>query len=75
MTVLINIMASSVEIGLVFGVLAMGYMLTYKILEYYDLTLEGSYPLGAFLTAAAITSGLNPYLGLVLSVIGIWVLA
>lgn len=70
MTVLINIMASSVEIGLVFGVLAMGYMLTYKILEYYDLTLEGSYPLGAFLTAAAITSGLNPYFGLVLSVIG-----
>ena len=37
MTVLINIMASSVEIGLVFGVLAMGYMLTYKILEYYAL--------------------------------------
>ena len=70
MTVLLNIMASSVEIGLVFGVLAMGYMLTYKILEYYDLTLEGSYPLGAFLTAAAITSGLNPYLGLILSVIG-----
>ena len=56
MTVLMNIMASSVEIGLIFGVLAMGYMLSYKILEYYDLTLEGSYPLGAFLTAAAITS-------------------
>lgn len=70
MTVLINIMASSVEIGLIFGVLAMGYMLTYKILEYYDLTLEGSYPLGAFLTAAAITSGLNPYLGLILSILG-----
>lgn len=70
MTVLINIMVSSLEIGLIFGILAMGYMLSYKILNYYDLTLEGSYPLGAFLTAGIITSGLNPYLGLILSVLG-----
>src|SRR5699024_6318208 len=70
MTVLMNIMASSIEIGLIFGVLAMGYMISYKILEYYDLTLEGSYPLGAFLTAAVITSGLNPYLGLAFSILG-----
>lgn len=70
MTGLIASLGSSVEIGLIFGILAMGYMLSYKILEYYDLSLEGSYPMGAFLTAILITRGLNPYFGLCLSFLG-----
>lgn len=70
MTGLLGSLATSTEIGLIFGILAMGYMLSYKILEYYDLSLEGSYPMGAFLTAVIIAKGLNPYLGLVLSSIG-----
>lgn len=70
MSGLLGSLATSVEIGLIFGILAMGYMLSYKILEYYDLSLEGSYPMGAFLTAVIISKGLNPYLGLVLSSLG-----
>lgn len=64
MTGLFSSMATSLEVGLIFSILAMGYMLTYKFLEYYDLSLEGSYPLGAFLAAVLIQKGLSPYLGL-----------
>lgn len=64
MTGLLSSMATSLEVGLIFSILAMGYMLTYKFLEYYDLSLEGSYPLGAFLAAVLIQKGLSPYLGL-----------
>lgn len=64
MTGLLSSMLSSIEVGLIFSILAMGYMLTYKYLKYYDLSLEGSYPLGAFLAAVLIQKGLSPYLGL-----------
>ena len=47
----------------------MGYMLTYKFLKYYDLSLEGTYPLGAFLTAVLIQKGLGPYLGIIGSIV------
>lgn len=58
MSGLISSLLTSVEIGLIFGVLAMGYMLSYKILEYYDLSLEGSYPMGAFISAVLTQAGL-----------------
>lgn len=67
---LVQTLAASAEIGLIFAILAMGYMLSYKFLKFYDLSLEGTYPLGAFLTAIVIQGGLNPYLGLALSILG-----
>lgn len=69
MTGLLSSMLSSIEVGLIFSILAMGYMLTYKYLKYYDLSLEGTYPLGAFLAAVLIQQGLNPYLGILGSII------
>lgn len=69
MTGLISSMLSSIEVGLIFSILAMGYMLTYKYLKYYDLSLEGTYPLGAFLAAVLIQQGLNPYLGILGAII------
>lgn len=67
---LLPIFESSVEIGLVFAILAMGLMLTYKILGFYDLSIEGTYPLGAFIFAVLATKGLNPFLGMIISIIG-----
>lgn len=69
MTGLLSSMLSSIEVGLIFSILAMGYMLTYKYLKYYDLSLEGTYPLGAFLAAVLIQQGLNPYLGILGAII------
>lgn len=56
-----------IEQGLIYGILALGVYITYKILDFPDLTVDGSFPLGAAITAALITRGVNPYLTLVLS--------
>ena len=52
------------EQGLIYGILGLGVYITYKILDFPDLTADGSFPLGAAVTAALIGSGVNPYLTL-----------
>ena len=59
--------ATILEQGLIYGILALGVYITYKILDFPDLTVDGSFPLGAAITAALITRGMNPYLTLPVS--------
>lgn len=56
-----------IEQGLIYGILALGVYITYKILDFPDLTVDGSFPLGGAITAALITRGMNPYLSLILA--------
>lgn len=58
---------SILEQGLIYGILTLGVYITYKILDFPDLTVDGSFPLGAAITAAFLTRGVNPYLTLPLS--------
>jgi len=60
----------AVEQGLVYGIMVIGVYLTFRILDFPDLTVDGSLPLGASISAVAITHGLNPYLSLVLALAG-----
>lgn len=60
----------ALEQGLVYGIMAIGVYLTFRILDFPDLTVDGSLPLGASITALALTSGINPFVALVLSVLG-----
>mgnify|MGYP000248434437 CR=1 FL=1 len=55
------------EQGLIYGILALGVYITYKILDFPDLTVDGSFPLGAALTCALITAGCNPFLTILVS--------
>lgn len=55
------------EQGLIYAILGLGVYITYKILDFPDLTVDGSFPLGAAVTAALITRGFNPYLTLLAS--------
>ena len=57
-----DIFVTILEQGLIYGILALGVYITYKILDFPDLTVDGSFPLGAAVTAALITRGVNPYL-------------
>ncbi|MDF2764042.1 MAG: inner-rane translocator, partial [Rhodospirillales bacterium] len=50
------------EIGLVFGLVALGVFLSFRVLQFPDLTVDGSFPLGAAVAATLIVSGWNPYL-------------
>ena len=52
----------TLEIGFIYGLVAMGVYLTFRILDFPDLTVDGSFTLGAAATAALIVSGTNPYL-------------
>jgi putative ABC transport system permease protein len=60
----------AVEQGLVYGIMVIGVYLTFRILDFPDLTVDGSLPLGASISAVAITSGMNPYLSLLLALAG-----
>ena len=48
------------EQGLIFSILAIGVTITFKILDFADMSVEGTFPLGAFLFAKFITAGLSP---------------
>ncbi len=55
-----SLIITSLEQGLIFAVLAMGVFLTYKILDIADLSVEGTFPFGAFIFAKFISMGVNP---------------
>ncbi|WP_309085449.1 ABC transporter permease [Chelativorans sp.] len=52
----------AVELGLVYGFVALGVFLAFRVLDFPDLTVDGSFPLGAAVAAVAITSGWDPWL-------------
>lgn len=51
----------AVELGLVFAFVAMGVYLAFRILDFPDLTVDGSFPLGAAVAAVLILAGWNPW--------------
>jgi putative ABC transport system permease protein len=51
----------AVETGLVFALVALGSFLTFRLLDFPDLTVEGSFPLGAAVTAKLMVAGLDPW--------------
>ncbi|HOB29011.1 MAG: ABC transporter permease [Dethiobacteria bacterium] len=53
---------STIILGLLYGLLVLGVFLTFRILDYADLTVDGSLPLGAAITATLIFNGVNPFL-------------
>lgn len=62
-----NFLMSILEQGLIYGIMALGVYITYKILDFPDLGVDSTFPLGAAVTAALIQGGMNPYLTLVVS--------
>lgn len=46
--------------GLVYGILALGVFVSFRVLDFPDLTAEGAFPLGAAAAAALISAGANP---------------
>jgi putative ABC transport system permease protein len=53
--------------GLLWGILALGVFLTYRVLDVADLTVEGSYPLGAAVGVSYIAGGGSPVMAVVLA--------
>lgn len=60
----------TLEQGLIFAIGALGVYITYTILDFPDLSVDGTFSLGAAITAALILKGMNPLLSLALAFIG-----
>ena len=60
------------EEGLVYAIMALGVYITYKILDFPDLSVDGTFPLGAAVTAAGIANGL-PFIGTISPVAALFI--
>ncbi|MBE5758910.1 MAG: ABC transporter permease [Clostridiales bacterium] len=65
----INSLPGAVAQGLIWGIMAIGVYVTYRILDYADMTVDGSICTGGAVAAICITAGMNPYLALVFAVL------
>lgn len=63
-------MISVVTQSLILAIMAIGVYITFKILDFPDMTADGSYTMGAAISAAALAEGLNPLIGVLLAVVG-----
>ena len=62
-----SLILSTLWQGLLWGILALGVYLTYRVLDIADLTVEGSYPLGAAVAVSFIAGGGSPVVAVVLA--------
>jgi len=59
----------AIEIGLIFGLVALGVHLSFRIVNFPDLTVDGSFPLGGAVAAALIVAGWNPFAATALAIV------
>ena len=64
-----ELLISTIAQGLQGSILALGVFLTFRVLDIADLSVEGSFPLGAAVAATAISQGLGITLALILATI------
>ncbi len=61
---MIDIIKGVLEQGFIYGIMALGVYITYKILDFPDLSVDGTFPLGAAISAVLLTKGINPWLAI-----------
>lgn len=65
-----SLLLHALEQGLVFGIMALGVYITFQVLNFPDLTVDGSFPLGAAISARIIFSGGDPFLAIIAAIAG-----
>ncbi len=63
-------MQSGATLGIIWGIMALGLYLTYRVLNYADLTVDGSLTLGGAISAVYVAAGVSPILAILLATIG-----
>lgn len=74
MNAMMELCISTLTQGFIYALLSYGVYITYKILDFPDLTVDGSFPLGAAVTAIMLVKGVNPFVTL-LAALGIGAVA
>lgn len=67
---MIDVLTSSMTQGTVWAVMAIGVYITFRLLDIPDLSAEGVFPLGGAIAAIMISSGINPIIATLLSLVG-----
>lgn len=57
----------ALELGLIFGLVALGVFISFRVLRFPDLTVDGSFPLGGAVAATLISAGHDPFLSTILA--------
>lgn len=65
-----SLITSTIGQGLLWGVLALGLFLTFRILNFPDMTVEGTFPFGAAIFVSALVHGVDPMLATILAFLG-----
>ncbi|MBM7555481.1 ABC transporter permease [Halanaerobacter jeridensis] len=66
----LSMLVDPITQGLVYGIMALGVYLTFRILDFPDLTVDGSFPLGAAVAARLIVAGVSPLLATIAAIFG-----
>ncbi|MDK2903555.1 MAG: putative tryptophan/tyrosine transport system permease protein [Clostridiales bacterium] len=67
MDVFVGLLRNILEEGLIYGIMAMGVYVSYSVLHFPDLSVDGTLPLGMCVTAALILGGVNPVLASIIA--------
>ena len=57
-------------LGVIWAIMALGLYLTYRVLNYADLTVDGSLTLGGAISAVCVAAGVQPILAILIATIG-----
>lgn len=60
---------ATIEQSLIFAIMVLGVYISFRILNFPDMTVDGSFPLGAAVSAKLLTLGINPYLTLLVAIL------
>ena len=59
-----------ITLGIIWAIMALGLYLTYRVLNYADLTVDGSLALGGAISAVLVANDMNPFLAVFIAMIG-----
>lgn len=66
---MVNLIVPTIAIGLLWAVMALGVYITYRVLDVADLSVEGSFPMGAAVAASMLVAGYGPVTSLIVAFI------
>lgn len=64
-----KMLQATIEQSLIFAIMVLGVYISFRILNFPDMTVDGTFPLGAAISAKLLTLGVNPYLTLLVALI------
>lgn len=69
MDIYLSLFIDILEQGLIYGIMVLGVYISYRILNFPDLSVDGTFPLGAAVSTVMIMQGVNPWMALLIALL------